>query len=144
MENLRSGNLISGMVVFPKTPRTKIYVSFIQLFIIKYSAKNITTVYDLQYDIVTRYGLYKYQMEEKPLKNAEQSSLRSLAERTSVSLESLIRGNNSLGHFMEEAHAKVFPSPENQSPNNKGYLTGGYITRHHGSKKGGKIDAIQV
>ena len=33
LENLRSGNLIK-VVVFPKTSRTKMYVSFVQLFII--------------------------------------------------------------------------------------------------------------
>ena len=90
------------------------------------------------------YGLLKYQLNEKPLIDAHYSSLRALARRTAISMEVLVRGNRSLGHFMEEAKCQVFPSPDNPSPMNRGYLTGGYITRHHGSKSGGNVDAIQV
>ena len=63
-------------------------------------------------------------MKQNPLKNDVKSSLESLKKNSGIDLEDLIRGNNSLGHFLEEAKCRVFPSPDNPSPMNKGYLTG--------------------
>ena len=74
------------------------------------------------------------------------TSVRSLAERhRQVPFDDLIRGDASFGAFLEEFGFNAVPSPSSRSPGpGNPYYNGGYLTRRHGSKNGGSIDAIQI
>ncbi|XP_069090605.1 uncharacterized protein [Pleurodeles waltl] len=80
---------------------------------------------------------------------AAQSSIHRLAQDYSdVSFETLLRGERSLGNFIEEQNGInnyiCVPSPKNPGPNGGNYFAGGYITETFGSKKSGLVDAIQI
>lgn len=89
------------------------------------------------------YGVFKYQFDQGFF-TSNDSTIKNLADHVDVNILKLLRGKNSLGHLMEEKGIKVIPSPNNPAPEDKNYLTGGYITKTHGSKAGGKIDALQI
>ena len=89
------------------------------------------------------YGVLKYQFD-KGYFTANDSTIGNLADHVKINFETLIRGKNSLGHLMEERGINVIPSPHHPFPKDKNYLTGGFITRHYGSKSGGNVDAIQI
>lgn len=81
---------------------------------------------------------------------AEESSVRSLAGRVElqgVSLDSLIRGEDSLGKLVQEENFRTVPSPQYPRPSSGDpgkYFRGGFITRQWGSLNGGVIDAVQI
>ncbi|CAH1782489.1 unnamed protein product [Owenia fusiformis] len=79
---------------------------------------------------------------------AEYSSIKNLAATSSYTFEQILRGDKSLGHFMLRENlsfnSRVVPSPDTPSPGSGGYYRGGYITKHHGSRYAGTIDAIQI
>ncbi|XP_069465108.1 uncharacterized protein [Ambystoma mexicanum] len=80
---------------------------------------------------------------------AAQSSIYHLAQQQSnVAFETLLRGDRSLGTFIEEQKAGAnyicVPSPKNPGPNGGNYFSGGYITETFGSKNSGMVDAIQI
>lgn len=75
---------------------------------------------------------------------AQYSSIRSLANRVNIDFESLLRGDNSLGHYLQDNGHNTVPSPVNPKPGSAQYFTGGHIIKTHGSRYGGEIDAIQV
>ena len=59
----------------------------------------------------------------------------------------LIRGNWSLGHFMNEEGLRAVPSPQEPVPKvskTSIFLSGGLTVMKYGSKEEGKIDAIQM
>lgn len=89
------------------------------------------------------YGVFKYQFDQGFF-TSNDSTIKNLADHVDVNILKLLRGKNSLGQLMEEKGIKVIPSPNNPAPEDKNYLTGGYITKTHGSKAGGKIDALQI
>ena len=72
------------------------------------------------------------------------SSIRSLAESTDVTFEELVRGNDSLGAYLDENGFHAVPSPKYPGPGNATFYRGGYNTRRHGSRDGGTVDAIQI
>lgn len=66
---------------------------------------------------------------------------------STVSFNDLLRGNRSLGKFIEDQDNKAYvcvPSPTYPSPGNGNYFIGGYIIKTFGSKYSGSIDAIQI
>ncbi|XP_043916186.1 uncharacterized protein LOC122792476 [Protopterus annectens] len=80
--------------------------------------------------------------------NPNDSSIAHLWRKLStVSYNDLLRGNRSLGKFIEDQENKAYicvPSPTYPSPGKGNYFIGGYITRTFGSKYSGTIDAIQI
>lgn len=79
--------------------------------------------------------------------SASCSSIRYLANQlVSVSFETLLAGNRSLGKYIEEQNNSYVcvPSPSNPSPSNGNYYSGGYITKTFGSRDSGAVDAIQM
>jgi len=46
--------------------------------------------------------------------------------------------------MLEDEGYPSVPAPEIPSPGGRKYFNAGYITRYHGSRHSGKVDAIQV
>lgn len=75
----------------------------------------------------------------------EYASVRGLFENSNdYTLEDLIRGDASLGYFLEKAGYAAMPSPKHPSPGKKPYLSGGYDIRQHGSLWNDRIDGVQI
>ena len=74
----------------------------------------------------------------------EKSSIKYLSSRVSVTFSDLLQGDAGLGGLIQSYGYGVVPSPSFPSPNGGKYYTGGYITRVHGSRDSGHIDAIQI
>ena len=73
------------------------------------------------------------------------SSIRALAERSSVPFDTLLRGEQSFGKFLEEEGYNAVPSPSHWVPGWwEKYFSGGYNTQIYGSRDGGNVDAIQI
>ncbi len=73
------------------------------------------------------------------------SSVRALAEVTSVTFSELIRGPTSLGGLLQAEGIRSVPSPADPSPGSAPYFSGGTITREHGSLRAGEtVSAIQI
>jgi len=77
---------------------------------------------------------------------ASDTSIRYLAEHHStVDFDTLLRGNISFGALLELYGFSAVPSPTNPGPGyGNPYFNGGYLTREHGSHRGGTVDAIQI
>ena len=76
----------------------------------------------------------------------DHTSIRHLAERhPSIKFDTLLRGNISFGALLELYGFSAVPSPTNRGPGSGNpYFNGGFLTREHGSHRGGPIDAIQI
>ena len=79
------------------------------------------------------------------------SSIKSLSNfwcgNDNACSKKLIRGNWSLGNFMNEEGLRAVPSPQEPVPKvskTSVFLSGGPTVMKYGSKEGGKIDAIQM
>ena len=72
------------------------------------------------------------------------TSIRSLAARSGVAFDELLRGSVSLGALLADVGFPAVPSPDIPGPEGRAYYSGGYNTRRHGSINGGEIDAVQV
>jgi len=72
------------------------------------------------------------------------SSVRALARRRGLRPADVLRGAGSLGAFIQKNGYDAVPSPAIPHPGNAPYFAGGYITERHGSRSGGRIDAIQI
>lgn len=55
-----------------------------------------------------------------------------------------LTGPQSFGAILEDEDYPSLPSPTTKSPDGRKYYRGGYITRYHGSRYEGNVDAIQV
>ena len=75
---------------------------------------------------------------------AERSSIKTLAEKSSISFAKLIRGEKSLGTLFEENDIPSVPSSRNPKPVYGAFYGGGYNTYIHGSRRGGNIDGVQI
>lgn len=80
---------------------------------------------------------------------ALRSSVRTLVGDQPERLPELLRGPHSLGARLGEASFPVVPSPSYPVParwkeGEPRFFSGGYITRHHGSRELGCVDAIQI
>ena len=84
----------------------------------------------------------------KDVFSVEKTSIRNLGKywcgRHTSCLKDFIRGNRSLGHFMNQEGLRTLPSPQEPAPNKTSYFTGGYTVKWYGSRFGGDIDAIQM
>ncbi|CAH1800052.1 unnamed protein product [Owenia fusiformis] len=72
------------------------------------------------------------------------SSIYHLSTQVNVPFDDLLRGAESLGGRCEAAGYIAVPAPDYPGPDGGNYFTGGYITRRHGSRDQGTIDAIQI
>ncbi|CAF0770569.1 unnamed protein product [Brachionus calyciflorus] len=79
------------------------------------------------------YILSKFDLNKPVLANLTKSSVQGLNSLYNYGLERLIRGNISLGAFMQKFSYRVVPSPSILSPGTGGYFNGGYITFKHKS-----------
>lgn len=76
---------------------------------------------------------------------AAQSSIRALAESSSLPFAQLLRGTTSLGGFMQREGIRSVPSPGDPSPGSDDYFTGGYDTERHGSRTAGRtVSGVQI
>ncbi|XP_066435935.1 uncharacterized protein [Eleutherodactylus coqui] len=79
--------------------------------------------------------------------SASGTSIYALSTRQlNVTFESLLRGNQSLGKFIEDENIEyvTVPSPSNPRPKSGNYFSGGYIVKTYGSQMTGDVDAIQI
>jgi hypothetical protein len=75
---------------------------------------------------------------------ANQSSIRSLASRSTSPFVALLRGDESLGTLFEAQGFPAVPSKSQPHPDGAPYFSGGYNTERHGSRNGGMIDGVQI
>lgn len=80
------------------------------------------------------------------LHDPNRTSIRSLSIRhPEIDFDDLLRGDSSFGAYLENFGFQAVPSPTSRGPGaGNPYFNGGYLTRRHGSKDGGTIDAIQI
>lgn len=71
------------------------------------------------------------------------SSLRTLAESSSLSFPELVRGDSSLGALYEAEGYTSIPSPERPHPTGP-FFAGGYNTQRHACRDGGTICGYQL
>ena len=71
-------------------------------------------------------------------------SIQALLNRTGLSVQEILSGNQSLGAMFEAEGYLSFPSHRQPAPGEDKYYRGGYITEIHGSRNGGQVDAIQT
>ncbi|KAK2145291.1 hypothetical protein LSH36_690g04042 [Paralvinella palmiformis] len=80
--------------------------------------------------------------------SAHRTSVRNLyAHTTGVSsIQELLTGAApiSFGALLEAQGYQAVPSPTNHGPGSHSYFSGGYITKHYGSRYSGIVDAIQI
>lgn len=87
------------------------------------------------------YLLSRNELNEDTIDDFGKSSINSLKESGSFTMEEIIRGNVSFGAFLEKQNLRVVPSPLIKSPGQGGYYSGGYITAAHNSNI---VNAIQI
>ncbi|MFP4622845.1 MAG: hypothetical protein ACOCVZ_05265 [Gemmatimonadota bacterium] len=75
---------------------------------------------------------------------AAETSIRTLAAESGMSLSALLRGGLSLGTLLEAEGFPAVPSAEQPDPGTAPYFSGGYNTARHGSLDGGPIDGVQA
>lgn len=75
---------------------------------------------------------------------AKKCSLREIVERGQLDLNDLIRGRQSLGHFLEMQGVRSVPSPVQTAPGGEAYFNGGWNTLRHGSRDSGTVSSIQI
>ncbi|CAF1070519.1 unnamed protein product [Brachionus calyciflorus] len=85
------------------------------------------------------YLLSRNELNKPVLVESNKSSLQALKMRSNYDLESLIRGEYSLGAFLERKNYRIVPSPSIKSPGNGRYYSGGYITAAHKSNHSNSI-----
>lgn len=76
---------------------------------------------------------------------ARQSSIRALAEASPLPFSQLLRGQRSLGGYLQAEGVRSVPSPSDPSPGSDDYFTGGYNTGRHGSMQAGRtVSGVQI
>ncbi|MDP2957112.1 MAG: Ig-like domain-containing protein [Longimicrobiales bacterium] len=74
-----------------------------------------------------------------------QSSIRALAEASPLLFSQLLRGNKSLGGYLQAQGVRSVPSPSDALPGSEEYFTGGYNTGRHGSLPPGRtVSGVQI
>jgi N-formylglutamate amidohydrolase len=78
--------------------------------------------------------------------HAKESSIYNLSQsvKGSQSFSQILRGENSFGTILKGYGIECIPNKWSPSPGKASYFNGGYVTRFHGSRDGGTIDAIQL
>ncbi len=72
------------------------------------------------------------------------SSIRELGDRSGLSFAELLRGETSFGSLLEARGYASVPSTTHPDAGSGGYFSGGFNTRRHGSRDGGKINGFQI
>ncbi|MBN2375710.1 MAG: LamG domain-containing protein [Sedimentisphaerales bacterium] len=72
------------------------------------------------------------------------SSLRTLSHTTDAGFAHLLRGPESFGALMQARGFPSVPSPQYPDPGGNIYFEGGYNTRQHSSRHGGRINGFQI
>jgi N-formylglutamate amidohydrolase len=91
------------------------------------------------------YGSNLFKSDSELNAYASSSSIRALAEESSLSFAELVRGSSSLGALFEDNGIQAVPSLNQQDPGSGNlYFSGGYTTSRHGSRDGGTINAVQI
>lgn len=96
-----------------------------------------------------------YCLTERQLTNADtilnqpayagRSTIRALAQRTSLPFAELLRGSSSFGALLAAKGYPAVPSPAMPHPGlGNSYFDGGYNVRHHCSANGSAIDGLQM
>lgn len=71
------------------------------------------------------------------------SSIRNLVARSKFNFANILRGDSSMGYFMEDNLVSAIPSDMNPSPNGDPYFNGGYNTKLYGSIESGEFNSMQ-
>ncbi len=73
------------------------------------------------------------------------SSIRALAETSPLPFSGLLRGDESLGGYLQAQGVRSVPSPSDPWPGADPYFTGGYNTGRHGSMTAGRtVSGVQI
>ena len=72
------------------------------------------------------------------------TSIRSIAGIVGGDFDELLRGQRSFGTMLETAGFRAVPSFAEPGPGGYSYFSGGYSTKVHGSRDGGRVDGIQI
>ena len=73
------------------------------------------------------------------------SSIRALAETSPLPFSRLLRGEASLGGYLQARGVRSVPGPSDPSPGNDAYFNGGYNTARHGSRTAGRtVSGVQM
>jgi len=76
---------------------------------------------------------------------ASESSIRALAEQADMDFAGLLRGYYSLGSLIARQGIRAVPSKDEPNPGSGNpYFSGGYSTKRHGSRDGGRISGVQI
>lgn len=98
--------------------------------------------------ISEHWNMFGYMAHPSSLDNEKvhpnETSIKSLAEHVEVPFDKLLRGTNSLAHFMQMLGFRSVPNIKHRYPRGRHYFRGGYTVGRHGSKFGGNIDAVIV
>ena len=97
--------------------------------------------------ILLGYNIKKKEFANETLSNSETCSLKNLIARSDYSMDSLIRGDESLGYFIaKNGFTRVMPSPGVPDPGIiGGYYRGGDNIRKYGPIDGdSQLDSIQI
>ena len=97
--------------------------------------------------ILIGYNIKKKYFSNKTLTNSDNCSIKRLISRSQYSMDTLIRGDQSLGYFIaKNGYTRVIPSPGFPDPGEvRGYYRGGENIRKYGPiKGGGDIDSVQI
>ena len=106
---------------------------------------------DGYYDLRTWLGYlikgYELDLTDEELNTIDfknKSSIKVLADSSSHSFISILRGETSFGSIMDSLGYECVPSVNALGPAGSRYFSGGYITARHGSSEEGIISAIQI
>ena len=72
------------------------------------------------------------------------STIKHLADSTSLTFSELVRGDQSLGAYFENIGYPAVPSNIIPDPGSSSFFDGGYSVETHGSRNGGTIDGVQT
>jgi N-formylglutamate amidohydrolase len=75
---------------------------------------------------------------------AARSSIRRMAEASTLPFTAIVRGDLSLGSLLVARGYPAVPSASDPAPGSAPYFSGGYTTVRHGSRDAGTVDAIQL
>jgi hypothetical protein len=75
---------------------------------------------------------------------AARSSIRALSRRTPARFSELLRGETSLGGLLGARGVAAVPSPTEVVAPDEPYFNGAYDIAAHGSRDGGRLDAVQL
>lgn len=95
--------------------------------------------------LLTAGQLNRTDAEVDALGLAQYSSIRALAGMSPLPFSRLLRGDRSLGGYLQAQGVRSVPSPSDPSPGSDDYFNGGYDTERHGSRTPGRtVSGVQI